>query len=69
MANPSKYCPPGCSHQENVARQNANLSRAGENLATRHSPTAGAALGSVHSRDKTKAAQANGQKGGRPVGS
>lgn len=70
MSNPTTWVPPaGCRHSDNVARQNASLSKAGESLAIRHSPTAGSQLGSVHSNAKSDAAQANGAKGGRPVGS
>ena len=63
------YCPLGARHADNALRQNSNLSAAGRGLAIRHSPSAGATLGSEHSKAKTEAAQANGAKGGRPVGS
>ena len=63
------YAPPGAGHADNVSRANGSLSGAGKSLAIRHSPSAGAKLGSVSSKAKAEAAHANGAKGGRPVGS
>lgn len=57
-------------HSDNVARMNSeSLAKAGKALAERNSPAAGAKLGSQTSERKTETAQANGEKGGRPVGS
>lgn len=56
-------------HHENVSRMNADRSKAGEQLATKHSPAAGATLGSSTSQSKVAAAQDNGKEGGRPSGS
>jgi hypothetical protein len=53
-------------HNENVA---AGLHGAAVKLAIRHSPAAGAKLGSQTSQAKAEAAQDNGAKGGRPKGS
>ncbi len=55
----------------NVPRHNDNVSRAkaGADLAEKNSPRAGAVLGSSTSEAKGAAAEKNGQKGGRPVGS
>jgi len=66
-----RFQAPACQirlHAENV-RPNAGLHESAVALAEKHSSSAGQKLGSVHSQDKAKAAQQNGQKGGRPVGS
>lgn len=68
-AHMKNYCPSGSRHADNAGRTNSTLSGAGKSLAIRHSPSAAAKLGSVSSKAKTEAAQMNGQKGGRPVGS
>jgi hypothetical protein len=46
-----------------------SLTKAAKALAEKNSPTAGAKLGSQTSESKIQAAQENGAKGGRPVGS
>ena len=50
-------------------RINTSLHASAVKLAEKHSSAAGAKLGSQTSSAKAEAAQANGSKGGRPVGS
>lgn len=57
IMRPNCAAPSGYRHNDNVARMNTSKSEAG------------AVLGSSKSQAKTKAAQNNGAKGGRPEGS
>ena len=56
-------------HAANVQRMNEGLHGAAVKLATTGAPEAGRKLGHSTSHAKAQAAQRNGAKGGRPVGS
>lgn len=56
-------------HSANVERMNQSRHQAGVDLATKNASSAGRKLGESTSNAKSKAAQLNGAKGGRPVGS
>lgn len=60
--NPEDFA--GARHSDNVSKH-----AAGVNLATKSSSSAGRTLGHSTSHSKSVAAQKNGAKGGRPVGS